>query len=72
MKYLTILLINFYQQYLSLFLKNILGIRGSCRFSPSCSEFAKKQIKENGLFLGGYNFFVRFLKCQPFYRQNII
>lgn len=68
MKDLVILLINFYQKYLSIIFKNLLGTGVSCRFSPSCSEFAKNEINKRGLVLGSYNFLVRFLKCQPFYR----
>lgn len=67
MKNPTIAFINFYQQYLAIILKNFLGVYSVCKFSPSCSEYAKQQIKKKGLLVGGYKFLVRFLRCQPLY-----
>jgi len=72
MKSAVVSAINFYQQYISVILRNTLGVRSSCRFSPTCSEFAKREIEKNGLFLGGRNFLVRFFKCQPFYKGGMV
>jgi len=71
MKYLIIVLITFYQNFFSQILKSLLGINSSCRFTPTCSEYAKQMIKEKGTIMGIYNSLIRLLKCQPFYNQNI-
>lgn len=51
MKKLLILIINFYQNFISVFLKNILGVPRMCKFSPTCSEYTKQMVKKHG-FLG--------------------
>jgi uncharacterized protein len=58
--------INFYQNFVSITIKNILGINRMCRYSPTCSEYAKNAINKNGIFLGLWLSTVRILKCQPF------
>ncbi|MBI2613943.1 MAG: membrane protein insertion efficiency factor YidD [Candidatus Levybacteria bacterium] len=45
-----ILIINFYQSFISGVFKNILGIDRMCRFSPTCSEYTKQMIKQHGFF----------------------
>jgi len=72
MKYLAILLIIFYQKFFSQVFKSLLGVGSSCRFTPTCSEYAKQEIKEKGIIMGGYKSLLSLLKCQPFYNQNII
>jgi len=67
MKYLILLLIIGYQRFFSVFLRNILGIKNSCRFYPTCSEFARLSIEREGVFKGSYSSFKRLLSCQPFY-----
>ncbi len=37
----------------------------SCRFTPSCSEFAFISIKKHGLIIGVIDFFDRFARCNP-------
>lgn len=66
MKKTAFILIGFYNKLLSPILKNILGVRSSCRFSPTCSEYARINIEKYGLGKGGIIFFERFLRCQPF------
>lgn len=70
MKKIALTLINFYQDILSVFLLH-LGLKGSCRFSPTCSQYAKISIKEHGIIKGGRMAIVRLLKCQPFYREAV-
>lgn len=48
MKNIFILLINFYQNFISIILKNILGVNNMCKFSPTCSEYTKQMIKQHG------------------------
>jgi putative membrane protein insertion efficiency factor len=66
MKKIVLLLITAYQKTIAKILFG-LGLKGSCRFSPTCSEYAKLTISEKGLLKGGYLSIVRLLKCQPFY-----
>lgn len=61
--------ITIYQATIAVALFN-LGLKGDCRFSPTCSEYAKISISEKGLIKGGYLSFVRLLKCQPFYNAK--
>ena len=66
MKKTLILIIAFYQSIISSILKNILGVNKMCRFSPTCSEYAKIAIKKEGVFRGLGMSAIRLLKCQPF------
>lgn len=55
MKKVILVLINFYQTYLS-FDKGILAFfapGGACKYTLSCSEYTKQRIKELGIFRGG-------------------
>ncbi|HOV27955.1 MAG TPA: membrane protein insertion efficiency factor YidD [Pseudobacteroides sp.] len=61
MKRLLIYLIKFYQKYISP-LK-----RPSCRFYPTCSQYAVESIMKYGAFLGGIKSVKRILKCHPFH-----
>ena len=45
-----ILTINFYQNFISIILKNILGVNRMCKFSPTCSEYTKQMVKQHGFF----------------------
>jgi len=53
-------LIGFYQKYIRPWLPD------SCRFYPSCSEYAKQAIFRYGLWQGGIKAAQRLLNCQPF------
>jgi hypothetical protein len=68
MKRLLIKIIETYQIFFSILIRNILGVRSSCRFPVTCSNYAKISIQEKGVVKGGYLSFVRVLKCQPFYK----
>lgn len=50
MSKVLILTINFYQNFISVVLKNILGVDRMCKFSPTCSEYTKQMIKQHGIF----------------------
>ncbi|PCJ29576.1 MAG: membrane protein insertion efficiency factor YidD [Rickettsiales bacterium] len=60
MKYPFLLMIKFYQFFISPWLGK------SCRFYPSCSEYAKDAIIMRGVLYGLYLSAIRILKCQPF------
>lgn len=61
--------ISIYQKTIAVALLN-LGLKSNCRFSPTCSEYAKLSISQKGIFKGSYLSAVRLLKCQPFYKGN--
>ena len=58
MKYLLIYIINLYQ-------KIPFSTHRQCRFSPTCSNYAKEAIIEYGSFKGIYLSIKRILKCNP-------
>jgi putative membrane protein insertion efficiency factor len=40
----------------------------TCRFSPTCSEYAVEALSDYGLIRGGWLTVVRLLKCGPWHR----
>jgi uncharacterized protein len=56
---IALALIRFYQRYLSI-LK-----RPTCRFVPTCSEYAHDAISHHGVLRGGLKALWRLLRCQP-------
>ena len=40
----------------------------TCRFSPTCSQYAVEALSEYGLARGGWLAMVRLLKCGPWHR----
>ena len=63
MKKLLIKLIEFYRKYLS-----PLKRYPTCRFIPTCSEYALQAIKKYGAVKGSYLAVRRILKCHPFHK----
>ena len=59
-----ILLIKLYQFFISPLLLP------SCRYSPSCSEYAIHALLEHGLIKGLYFSLKRILSCHPFGNQG--
>jgi putative membrane protein insertion efficiency factor len=43
----------------------------SCRFSPTCSEYARLAILKHGPFAGGLLAAGRLMRCQPFHPGGI-
>ena len=37
----------------------------TCRYQPTCSQYAVEALKKFGLFKGGWLAFKRILRCQP-------
>ena len=66
MRYVVISLISFYQIFLSPLLKQMAGVRSSCRYSPTCSQYAKTKIREYGIIRGGKMSIKRLATCHPF------
>ncbi|NJK90876.1 MAG: membrane protein insertion efficiency factor YidD [Blastochloris sp.] len=66
----AIVLLRAYQQFLSP-LKIFFGVTGgSCRFTPTCSEYAVQAIEKRGLALGIILGLWRILRCQPWGGQG--
>ena len=65
LKKLAILLIKFYQRFLTFFLGS-----HNCRFAPSCSNYMIEAIEKKCLFKGIYLGFLRILKCHPFSKKS--
>ncbi len=64
MKRLLLLLIQFYQTSISpLFPPR-------CRFSPTCSQYAREAIEKYGAAKGGWLALRRLLRCNPFYKGD--
>lgn len=61
-KRFVILLISFYQRIISPAFPN------SCRFYPSCSQYAKEALIRHGLWCGSMLALRRILRCHPFNR----
>ena len=61
MKRVCILLIRFYQKFLSPLKRN-----PCCRFSPTCSAYALEAFQKRGFFVGFYLSVRRVLRCNPF------
>lgn len=53
-------LIRFYQVCIS-------PLKGpTCRFTPTCSQYALEALRKYGIFKGGWLAFRRILRCHPF------
>jgi putative membrane protein insertion efficiency factor len=42
----------------------------SCRFQPTCSQYAIEVILEKGIIKGTYLAFVRISKCHPWHKET--
>ena len=43
----------------------------SCRFTPTCSEYARLAVLEYGLLGGGGRTAMRLMQCQPFHPGGV-
>jgi len=66
MKKLMLALVHFYRRNISPLTPP------SCRFIPTCSQYAIEAIEKYGALKGGYLTFRRLMRCHPFYRGNKI
>lgn len=56
LKFLSIKLIRFYQKYIS---------KGTCMFTPTCSEYMLEAILKHGFFYGVFLGIKRIIRCVP-------
>jgi hypothetical protein len=61
MKKIFICLIRFYQRYLS-----PLKRYGTCKYVPTCSQYAIEALEKYGVIKGGLLAAWRILRCNPF------
>ena len=66
MKRVLIWLITFYRKGISPLTPP------SCRFIPTCSEYALQAVEKYGALKGSWLALRRLSKCHPFYRQETI
>ena len=59
---IIIFFINIYQK-----IKRFLRLPATCRFYPSCSNYAIEALKKYGVLKGSFLAVVRILKCHPFH-----
>ncbi|MBQ6372636.1 MAG: membrane protein insertion efficiency factor YidD [Oscillospiraceae bacterium] len=64
MKKLMILSIRFYQKHISP------AFPPSCRFIPTCSQYAIEAITKYGAVKGGWLALKRICRCHPFHRKG--
>lgn len=64
MKGALIACVKFYRKHISP------HTRPSCRFIPTCSQYALEALERYGALKGSWLTFRRILKCQPFYRAK--
>ncbi|MGM0365513.1 MAG: membrane protein insertion efficiency factor YidD [Actinomycetota bacterium] len=60
MKKILIFLIKLYKKFISPILPN------SCRFMPTCSEYAVDAVNKYGVLKGSIKSIYRILRCNPF------
>jgi putative membrane protein insertion efficiency factor len=61
MRFILISLLRFYKAVISPWLPP------SCRFVPTCSEYAREAIERHGAMRGSWMGVRRLLKCHPFH-----
>lgn len=64
MKKVFLALIRFYQRSISPYTP------ASCRFTPTCSQYALEAITKYGALKGGWLALKRLLRCHPFYKGD--
>ncbi|MBQ6047880.1 MAG: membrane protein insertion efficiency factor YidD [Oscillospiraceae bacterium] len=64
MKKILVALIRFYQKFISPYTPP------SCRFIPTCSNYALEAIGKYGAVKGGWLSIKRIMRCHPFHRKG--
>ncbi|MBP5154440.1 MAG: membrane protein insertion efficiency factor YidD [Lachnospiraceae bacterium] len=66
MKRILVSLIRFYQKFIS-----PLKGAGTCKYLPTCSEYAAEAIERHGALKGSLLALRRILRCNPFSRGGV-
>ena len=66
MKRVLLALISFYQKYISPMKRG-----GTCKYIPTCSEYARQAIEKHGALKGTVLAVWRLLRCNPFSQGGI-
>ncbi len=66
MRNLLIHIIEFYRKHIS-----VLKCKPTCRFYPTCSQYAIDALKTHGTFIGLALSIWRILRCNPFCRGGV-
>jgi putative membrane protein insertion efficiency factor len=61
MRTILILIIKFYRKFISPM------FAPSCRFYPTCSDYAHQSIEKHGALIGLYYSIIRISKCHPWH-----
>ena len=64
MKHILLALIRFYKRCISPYTP------ATCRFKPTCSQYAYEAITKYGALKGGYLAFRRLLRCHPYNKRD--
>ena len=64
-QHFLVLLIRFYRLALSPLKNALFGPGGSCRFTPTCSEFALEAVRSHGALRGTWLGLRRLVSCHP-------
>ncbi len=64
MKKVLLFLIRFYRRHISP------NTPPSCRFRPTCSQYAYEAITKYGVWKGSWLSIKRLLRCNPFYKGD--
>lgn len=68
MKKPAVIIIEFYQLFISRLAMLFFGAGAVCRFSPTCSQFTKTSISKYGVIKGTIMGASRLLSCQPLFK----
>ena len=64
MKRFLLMLVRFYRRCISPYTP------ASCRFTPTCSQYAQEAITKYGAFKGGWLTVRRLIRCNPFNKSD--
>lgn len=65
MKQFILRSIRFYKRFVSPFFVSVLG--QTCRFTPTCSEYAYQAIERYGILYGSWLGLRRIIRCNPWH-----
>jgi putative membrane protein insertion efficiency factor len=61
----AVFLLRVYQRVVSPVLRGLSGPAGECRFTPSCSQYAREAVEIHGVVKGGALAARRLCRCHP-------